>query len=67
MASSSSGKLFGLLIGGFLLVLVLMIISDFIVSAANLTGIAATVVQFLPAILAVVGIALMLKEAGFTN
>jgi len=67
MAASASGKLFGVLIGAFVLVIVLIIIGDLIVEATNLTGIAATIVSFLPAIIGVVGFALLLKDSGLMN
>jgi len=62
--ANSSGKMFGFLIGIFLLVVVLELASSAISQASNLTGVAKTVVDFLPAIGAVIGLWLMVKDAG---
>lgn len=63
----SAGKLFGFLIGTFLLVVILQLIADAISTASNLTGIAATVVDFLPGIGAVIGLWLLIKDAGLVG
>lgn len=63
----SSGKLFGFLIGVFLLVVILQLIADAIATAGNLTGIALTVVNFLPGIGAVIGLWLLVKDAGLLD
>lgn len=63
----SSGRLFSFLIGTFLLVVILQLMADAVASAANLTGIAATVVSFLPGIGAVIGLWLLVKDAGLMD
>lgn len=62
--AKSTGKVFGILFGVLLLVIVLQLVADVIASATNVTGIAATILDFLPGIVGIVALFLMLKDAG---
>lgn len=57
--------MFSLVIGVIFLVLALQIVVEVVANITGLTGIAATIVSFLPAILGLLFLALLLRDAGF--
>lgn len=62
--ASGTKRLFGILVSALILVVIVILVNEFILEATNVTGVAATVLRFIVPVLAVIGLALILKEAG---